>query len=328
MNRIELGTSVKVIGVGGGGTSAVDWMIDMGLSRTEFIAANFDIQSLRLRKATVKLELKSLYPGLTFPEFGDPARIRRRESSMAMREQIRKAIGKADLMFIIAGLGGGTGSGAAPVIAEIAREAGALTVGVVTRPFVFEGKERAKVAEASIKDLSRYVDTLIVIPNDGILKMMDIKEMSVAEAFHLCDERIVQAVQCILGLIFGPCLFTPLSFNDIAPLLRSRRGGPLAGRLGIGWASGKNRVKEATYMAINSPLLEEPFRMASGVLIGIVCSPELPLSEIDEAVGNVVAASKPDARILHNATINNSLKDELRITVVCLYEQHELRIAV
>lgn len=322
-------TIAKVVGVGGAGINAVNRMIDVGLPGLEFIAIDFDWLALERSKAPSKLQLTSLYPRLTFPEFGDPARIRNRESATAGREQIRKTLGDADCVFIVAGLGGGTGTGVAPVIAETARQIGALTVGVVTRPFLFEGKGGTKVAETGIRDLSGHVNTLIVISDECVLKLAEKRKMIVTEALYLVDDNLRCAVQCIVGLTSVPCLFTPPSYNEsVGTILRSKRGESLAGRLGIGMGSGKNRAKEAAHMAITSPLLEEPFKMASGVLIEIICAPEITVSEINEAAKIVVAASRPTARTLYDVTIDKKLKDELCITVVCLYEQHELRIAV
>lgn len=329
MSDISNQTIIKVIGVGGAGTNAVNRMIATGMSGLEFIDIDFSMLSLKKSEAQIKLQLTSIYPPLTFPEFGDPVRIRNRESAVVGREQITRAIGKVDVVVIVGGMGGGTGSGVAPVIAETAIESGALTIGVVTRPFSFEGRGRAAVAEKGINDLRSRVDTLIVISNDGILKMIHTKEMSVTDAFHLSDDYLRRAVQCIVGLVSTPCLPAPPSYNEaVTDFLRSKKGKPLAGRLGIGLASGKNRIKEAVRMAVTSPLLEEPFKMASAILIESICSPEITIAEISEAANIFGASSKPTTRILYTTTVENSSKSELQITVICLYEQHELRVAV
>jgi cell division protein FtsZ len=329
MSEYKLGINTKVIGVGGAGINAVNHIINAGLKEPEYTAIDFDTMALDKSKAPFRLKLESLYPPLTFPEFGDPARIRNRNSAIAERDKIKNVVSNADSILIIAGLGGGTGSGAAPIVSETARETGALTIGVVTNPFSFEGRGRTQVAKAGISDLDKHVDTLIVIPDDGILKTLQKRDTSVTEVFQVSDHNLWRAVQCIVELISAPCLSTPPSFNEsVASLLKSRTGKSLAGRLGTGWASGENRVKEAVQMAITSPLLEEPFEMAGSILILFVCSPKLTVSEIQEGANIIAAASREDAQVIYDISIDNNPKEELYITVVCLYEQNKLRIAV
>lgn len=201
MSESECKTRVKVVGVGGAGIKAVNRMIDAGLSGVEFVAVDFDLAGLRLCKAKVKLELKSLYPGLTFPEFGNPARLRKRESAIAGREQIRDTLGEAGVVLIIAGLGGHTGSGVAPVVAETARQKGAFTIGLVTLPFSFEGRQRCEIAEEVVKELCSRTDILTTISPYRILEMASTQKMSLTEAFDLMDDVLQRATQNILGFI-------------------------------------------------------------------------------------------------------------------------------
>jgi cell division protein FtsZ len=323
------------MGVGGAGINAVNRMIEAGLSGVEFVAIDFDYGALESSKAANKLRLESLYPPLTFPEFGDPPRIRNRESALAGREQIRMAIGKADVVFIIAGMGGGTGSGAAPVIAEAARETGAIAIAVVTRPFGFEGKGRLAVAKTALKDLSRYVDTVIVIPDDGILETAHEKASGLTRAFQAADDILWRTVRCIVGLMSAQCFVIPScpnapnywAINIMENLVRSKQGTLLEGRLGIGLAGGKNRAKEAAQMAMASPLLEESFNMASGVLMLFFCAPDVTLFEINEVADILREASRPSIEIIWDVTLDNSLTDKIYLLVVCLYEKNELKAA-
>ena len=314
MYRNEPGTNIKVIGVSGGGISAVNHMIDVGLPGLEFIAIDFD--------------------GLAL-EIGEPARIRNKESAIARRKQIRKVIGKADVVFIVAGLGGDVGSGMAPVIAEIAKETGALTIAVTTRPFSFEGRGCATVAEHCINDLRSCVDTLIVIPLDGILKMSDNKNLSVDEAFNLADDLLRQAVQCIVTPIAMPysCMTLlehryparryPKNVGDISPLFKAETGRALIGMLTYGWASGENRVANSTRMLISCPFLEKPIKEARAVLAttSVMTKAEIPFPEILDARDTLIALASPDAEVLYSATPVKNQPDDICITAICVYDE-------
>ena len=324
MYRNEPGTSIKVIGVSGGGMNAVNHMIDVGLPGLEFIAIDFDGLTLEKSKAPAKLQLTSLYPRLIFPEFGEPVRIWNKESATARRKQIRKVIGKADVVFIVAGLGGDVGSGIAPVIAETARETGALTIAVTTRPFSFEGRESATVAEHGINELRSCVDTLIVIPLDGILKTSDNKEMTVSEAFDLADDLLWQAVWCIVTPIAMPhsCM-THLDLGDISPLFKAETGRARIGILTYGWASGENQVTNSTRMLISCPFLKKPIKEARAVLatISVMTDPEIPRPEIREARDTLVALANPGAEVLYSATLVENQPGDICITAICVYDE-------
>lgn len=298
---------IKVIGVGGGGSNAVNRMIEFGVRGVEFITANTDAQALQLTKAEQKLQLgEKLTRGLGAggnPEIG-------KKAAEESREMIQNALRGADMVFVTAGMGGGTGTGAAPVIASIAKECGALTVGVVTRPFTFEGRKRAMQAEMGIETLKENVDTLIVIPNDRLLEIVD-KKTPMMEAFREADNVLRQAVQGISDLIAVPGLIN-LDFADVKTIM-TERGSAL---MGIGVASGENRAAEAARKAIMSPLLETSINGARGIIINITGGSNLSLYEVNEAAEIVIAASDPDVNMIFGASIDDSLKDEIKVTVI------------
>jgi cell division protein FtsZ len=298
---------IKVIGVGGGGSNAVNRMIEVGVQGVEFIAVNTDAQALKLSKAPVRLQIgEKLTRGLgagANPEIG-------KKAAEESREMIENALRGADMVFVTAGMGGGTGTGAAPVIAEIARELGALTVGVVTRPFTFEGRKRAAQAESGIAALKEKVDTLIVIPNDRLLEIVD-RNTPMLEAFKEADNVLRQGVQGISDLIAVPGLIN-LDFADVKAIMKER-GSAL---MGIGIASGENRAAEAAKKAICSPLLETSIDGAKGVLMNITGGTNLSLYEVNEAADIVSSAADPDVNMIFGAVINEDLKDEIIVTVI------------
>jgi len=298
---------IKVIGVGGGGSNAVNRMIDSGIQGVEFIAVNTDYQALNLSKAQHKLQIGAkLTRGLgagANPEVG-------KKAAEESREQIENALRGADMVFVTAGMGGGTGTGAAPVIAEIAKELGALTVGVVTRPFTFEGRKRSQQAIQGINALKEKVDTLIVIPNDRLLEIVD-KNTPMLEAFREADNVLRQGVQGISDLIAVPGLIN-LDFADVKTIM-TERGSAL---MGIGIATGENRAAEAAKKAICSPLLETSIDGARGVLLNITGGTNLSLYEVNEAADIVASASDPEVNMIFGAVINENLKDEIVVTVI------------
>ncbi|WP_274363332.1 cell division protein FtsZ [Paenibacillus thermotolerans] len=298
---------IKVIGVGGGGSNAVNRMIDNGVKGVEFITVNTDAQALHLAKSEMKLQLgDKLTRGLgagANPEVG-------KKAAEESREQIINALKGADLVFVTAGMGGGTGTGAAPVIAEIARECGALTVGVVTRPFTFEGRKRQQQAEAGIAALKEKVDTLIIIPNDRLLEIVD-KKTPMLEAFREADNVLRQGVQGISDLIMVPGLIN-LDFADVKTIM-TERGSAL---MGIGRASGENRAAEAAKRAIMSPLLETSIEGARGVIMNITGGADLSLFEVNEAAEIVIASTDPEVNMIFGAIIDESLKEEIKVTVI------------
>lgn len=298
---------IKVVGVGGGGSNAVNRMIAAGLRGVEFISVNTDAQALRLCQAEQKIQIgakltKGLGAGAN-PEIG-------KKAAEESREELAQRLQGADMVFVTAGMGGGTGTGAAPVVAQIAKEAGALTVGVVTRPFSFEGRKRANQAEAGIAELKTKVDTLIIIPNDRLLQVAD-KQTSILEAFRIADDVLRQGVQGISDLIAVPGLIN-LDFADVKTIM-SDAGSAL---MGIGRATGERRAVEAAKMAISSPLLETSIEGARGVLLNITGGTNLGLLEVNEAAEIVAAAADPEANIIFGAVIDDSLKDEIRVTVI------------
>jgi cell division protein FtsZ len=304
---IEQLAQIKVIGVGGGGSNAVNRMIEMGVQGVEFIAVNTDAQALQLSRAEQKLKIgEKLTRGLgagANPEVG-------RKAAEESREQIENALRGADLVFVTAGMGGGTGTGAAPAIADIARQMGALTVGVVTKPFSFEGRKRALQAENGVKALKEKVDTLIVIPNDRLLEIVD-KNTPMLEAFREADNVLRQGVQGISDLIAVPGLIN-LDFADVKTIM-TERGSAL---MGIGVASGENRASEAAKKAIMSPLLETSIDGARGVLLNITGGTNLSLYEVNEAADIVASASDQEVNMIFGAVINENLKDEIIVTVI------------
>ncbi len=298
---------IKVVGVGGGGTNAVNRMVDAGLRGVEFIAVNTDAQALLMCDADVKVHIggkvtKGLGAGAN-PEVG-------REAAEESRDEIREVLKGADMVFVTAGKGGGTGTGGAPVIAELARELGALTVGVVTKPFTFEGRKRASQAEAGIEALSKKVDTLIIIPNDRLLQVVE-KRTSIIEAFKVADDVLRQGVQGITDLITVPGLIN-LDFADVRTIMRNA-GSAL---MGIGLASGENRGVEAAKAAISSPLLESSIEGATGILLNISGGPDMGLFEVNEAAGVIANAADTDANVIFGAVIDDSLGDQIRVTVI------------
>ncbi|TSB46330.1 cell division protein FtsZ [Alkalicoccobacillus porphyridii] len=306
---------IKVIGVGGGGSNAVNRMIENGLQGVEFIAVNTDAQALHLSKAESKYQLggkltRGLGAGAN-PEIG-------KKAAEESREQIEEVLQGADMVFITAGMGGGTGTGAAPVIAEVAKEIGALTVGVVTRPFTFEGRKRQNQAANGIAALKEKVDTLIVIPNDRLLEMVD-KNTPMLEAFREADNVLRQGVQGISDLIATPGLIN-LDFADVKTIM-SDKGSAL---MGIGIATGENRATEAAKKAISSPLLETSVDGAQGVLMNITGGNNLSLYEVHEAAEIVSAASDAEVNMIFGSVINENLKDEIVITIIATgFEDNE-----
>src|ERR671925_1123060 len=298
---------IKVVGVGGGGTNAVNRMVDVGLSGVEFIAVNTDAQALLMADADVKIQIgaqvtRGLGAGAD-PEIGLAA-------AQESRDELKEALKGADMVFITAGEGGGTGTGGAPVVAELGQEIGALIVGVVTRPFGFEGRKRADQAERGIDELRERVDTLIVIENDRLLQVVE-KRTSIVEAFRMADDILRQGVQGITDLITVPGLVN-LDFADVRTIMRDA-GSAL---MGIGVASGENRAGEAARAAVSSPLLEASIEGATGVLLNITGPPDLGLFEVNEAAEVVTSAADQNANVIFGAVIDENLKDEVRVTVI------------
>ena len=299
---------IKVVGVGGGGTNAVNRMVDAGLRGVEFIACNTDAQALAMCDADVKLNIgHELTHGLgagANPEVGHGA-------AAESRDEIKESLKGADMVFVTAGEGGGTGTGAAPVIADIAKsEIGALTVGVVTRPFSFEGTQRARQAQAGIDELGSHVDTLIVIPNEKLLAIVE-RRTTILDAFREADNVLRQGVQGITDLITIPGLIN-LDFADVRTIMRDA-GSAL---MGIGTAGGENRAAEAAKIAISSPLLEESVEGATGILLNISGGHDLGLFEVNEAAEIVQSAADSNSNIIFGAVIDDSLSEEVRVTVI------------
>jgi cell division protein FtsZ len=298
---------IKVVGIGGGGVNAVNRMIEVGLKGVEFIAVNTDAQALLMSDADVKLDVgRELTRGLgagANPDIG-------RQAAEDHAEEIEEVLKGADMVFVTAGEGGGTGTGGAPIVARMARSLGALTIGVVTRPFSFEGKRRADQAEAGIAALRDEVDTLIVIPNDRLLSISD-RQVSVLDAFHSADQVLLSGVQGITDLITTPGLIN-LDFADV----KSVMAGAGSALMGIGSARGDDRAVAAAEMAISSPLLEASIDGAHGVLMNISGGSDLGLFEINEAAQLVADAAHADANIIFGAVIDDALGDEVRVTVI------------
>jgi cell division protein FtsZ len=298
---------IKVVGIGGGGTNAVNRMVDAGLTGVEFIAVNTDAQALMMSDADMKLHIGSAATrGLgagADPAVGQAA-------AQESRDELKEALKGADMVFVTAGEGGGTGTGGAPVLAELAREIGALTVGVVTKPFAFEGRKRAHQAEVGIDSLRERVDTLIVIENDRLLQVVE-KKTSVVEAFRMADDILRQGVQGITDLITVPGLVN-LDFADVRTIMRDA-GSAL---MGIGSASGENRAAEAARAAVSSPLLETSVEGATGILLNITGGPDIGLFEVNEAAEVVTSASDQNANVIFGAVIDDAAGDEVRVTVI------------
>ena len=299
--------NIKVIGVGGGGNNAVNRMVDNQIKGVQFLAVNTENQVLELSKADVTIQIgekvtKGLGAGAN-PQIGE-------EAAQESREEITKALEGADMVFVTAGMGGGTGTGAAPIVAECAKEVGALTVGVVTKPFAFEGKRRRAAAEKGIEFLTQKVDTIIVIPNDKLLQVVD-KKCSVSDAFSKADEVLRQGIKGISDLIQIPGLIN-LDFADVKTIM-TEQGEAL---MGIGIGEGENRAADAAKMAINSPLLETSIDGAKGILLNISGSSELGIFEVNEAAQIISDAADPDANIIFGSVIDESLGDKVQVTVV------------
>ena len=299
--------AIKVVGVGGAGTNAVNRMVDAQLQGVDFIAINTDSQALALSKAPTKIQIgdkltKGLGAGAN-PDVGQRA-------AEESREEISNTIKGSDLVFITCGMGGGTGTGAAPVIAEIARDMGILTIGVVSKPFLFEGRQRMMNAESGIERLKANVDTLVVVPNDRLLSVVT-KGTTMTEAFRIADDTLRQGIQGISDLIAVPAMIN-LDFADVRTVMQSRG---LAHR-GIGLGKGENRMVDAAKQAISSPMLETSIDGARAVLINITGGPDTSIIDINEAAQLITAAADPEANIIFGAGIDENLKDEVKITVI------------
>lgn len=301
------GAVIKVIGVGGAGNNAVNRMIDEGVKGVEFIVANTDIQALQSSNAEIKIQLgPKLTRGLgagSNPDIG-------RKAAEESEEQIAEALRGADMIFVTAGMGGGTGTGAAPVVARIAKEQSALTVGVITRPFTFEGPKRGRFAAEGVSEMKDHVDTLVIISNNRLLEIVD-KKTPMLEAFHEADNVLRQGVQGISDLITAPG-YVNLDFADVKTVMENQ-GSAL---MGIGMASGENRTAEATKKAISSPLLEVSIDGAEQVLLNITGGPDLTLFEAQDASDIVSAASTTEVNIIFGTSINENLGDEVIVTVI------------
>jgi len=298
---------IKVVGIGGGGVNAVNRMIEAGLKGVEFVAVNTDAQALLMSDADVKLDVgRELTRGLgagSDPDVGQKA-------AEEHRDEIEEVLKGADMVFVTAGEGGGTGTGGAPIIAEVAKGLGALTIGVVTRPFSFEGRRRSVQAEKGIEDLRDAVDTLIVIPNDRLLEIAD-ADTSMLAAFRLADDILLHGVAGITDLITTPGLINT-DFADVSAIMRDA-GSAL---MGIGRARGENRALEAARMAVSSPLLEASIDGARGVLLTINGGSDLGLYEVNESAEVIAQAADPDANIIFGTVIDDALGDEVKITVI------------
>ncbi len=299
--------TIKVIGVGGAGCNAVNRMVDNGLRGVEFIAVNTDKQALMLSKAPTKVQIgEKLTKGLgagANPDIG-------KRAAEESREELAQLMQGADLVFVTCGMGGGTGTGAAPIIAELARDQGILTIGVVSKPFLFEGRQRMKNAEKGIAELKTNVDTLVVVPNDRLLQVVN-KATTMTEAFRYADDTLRQGIQGISDLIALPALIN-LDFADVRTVMESRG----LAHMGIGTASGENRLVEAAKAAISSPMLETSIDGARAVLINVTGSQDITLLEVNEAAQIIQQAADPEANIIFGAGIDDSLTDEVRITVI------------
>ena len=303
----ETVVKIKVIGVGGGGNNVVNRMVRSGAKGVDFVAVNTDKQALNISSATYKIQIgEKLTHGQgagSDPEVG-------RKSAEESRAQIAKALEDTDMVFITAGMGGGTGTGGAPIVAEIAREAGILTVGVVTKPFGFEGRRRMQQAEKGIAALSDKVDSLVIIPNERLKHATD-QKITFANAFEIADDVLKQAVQSISDLI-RETGFINLDFADVSAVMKDAG----LAHMGVGRAAGKGKAEEAARMAISSPLLETSITGAHGVLINITGSADIGLEEVEQAASLVQAAVHPDANTIFGATFDENMDDEIRVTVI------------
>ena len=299
--------AIKVIGVGGAGTNAVNRMVDAGLRGVDFIAVNTDKQALTLSKAPIQVQIgEKLTKGLgagANPEVGQKA-------AEESREEIANKIKGSDLVFVTCGMGGGTGTGAAPIIAETAREMGILTIGVVSKPFLFEGRQRMKNAESGIEKLKANVDTLVVVPNDRLLSVVT-KGTTMTDAFRIADDTLRQGIQGISDLIAVPSLIN-LDFADVRTVMQSRG----LAHMGIGIGKGESRMVDAAKQAISSPMLETSIDGARAVLINITGGPDTSIIDINEAAQLITAAADPEANIIFGAGIDENMTDEVKITVI------------
>lgn len=301
--------SIKVVGCGGGGNNAVNRMVDAGLRGVEFISINTDRQALALSNANTKIQIgEKLTKGLgagAVPEVG-------RRAAEESREEIAQALKGADLVFVTAGMGGGTGTGAAPIIAQIAHDKGILTVGVVTKPFKFEGANRMRQAEMGIANLTDKVDSLIIIPNDR-LKFVTDQKITFANAFGIADDVLKQAVSSISELVgYSEHVIINLDFADVSAIMKD------AGHahMGVGTAAGRDKAEQAAMAAVSSPLLETSINGATGVLINVAGSSELALDDVETAANIVMEAANPEANIIFGAAFDDNLEDEMRVTVI------------
>ncbi len=304
---IEQYAHIKVVGVGGGGSNAINRMVEAGVQGVEFIAVNTDAQALHMSKADVKIQIGAkLTRGLgagANPEIG-------RKAAEESQEQLKKHISGADMVFVTAGMGGGTGTGATPLIAELAREGGALTVGVMTKPFSFEGRRRALYAEKGIENIRDKMDTLIIIPNDRLYQVVE-ERTPIVEAFRIADDVLRQAVQGLSDLIIHPGLIN-LDFADVQTIMKET-GSAL---MGIGRAKGESRATEAARIAINSPLLETSIEGAKGVILNVTGGPDLSISEATEAANLIKEYADKEVNLIYGLVINPELNDEVCITVI------------
>jgi cell division protein FtsZ len=318
--EIETFAKIKVIGVGGSGGAAINRMIKSQIKGVEFLAINTDVQALHQSQANVKLHIgkmttRGLGAGMD-PEVGAKA-------AEESQNEVRELIKGADMVFITCGLGGGTGTGAAPVVAGMAKEAGALTVAVVTRPFAFEGAQRSEIAERGFNNLRDRVDAIVTIPNDRILQIID-KKTSILDAFKICDDVLRQGVAGIAEIITMPGLIN-VDFADVKTIMRDT-GSAL---MGIGSGSGENRAVEAAKAAISSPLLELSIEGAKGILFTISGGADLGMHEINEAAKIITQSADPNAKVIFGATVNDELKDEVKITVIATgFSDREVRKVV
>jgi cell division protein FtsZ len=298
---------IKVVGIGGGGVNAVNRMVEAGLRGVEFVAVNTDAQTLLMSDAEVKLDIgRETTRGLgagSDPEVG-------RRAAEEHREEMEELLKGSDMVFITAGEGGGTGTGGAPIIAELARKAGALTIGVVTRPFGFEGRKRATQADLGISELKKAVDTLIVVPNDRLLQVSD-PHTPIVDAFRMADQVLYQGVEGITSLITTPGLIN-LDFADVKAVML----GAGSALMGIGHASGENRAEDAAKSAVSSPLLESSIEGARGVLLSIAGPTDLTLHEVNKAADAITRVAHPDANIIFGAVVDDALGEEVRVTVI------------
>ena len=299
--------NIKVIGVGGGGNNVVNRMVRSGTKGVDFVAVNTDKQALNVSSANYKIQIgEKLTHGQgagSDPEVG-------RKSAEESRNQIAKALEDTDMVFITAGMGGGTGTGAAPIVAEAAKEQGILTVGVVTKPFAFEGKRRMKQAEAGISELREKVDSLVIIPNDRLKHATD-QKITFANAFEIADDVLKQAVQSISDLI-KETGFINLDFADVTAIMKDAG----LAHMGVGRAAGKGKAEEAARMAVTSPLLETSINGARGILINITGSMDIDMEEVEQAASLVQSMVDPDAITIFGATFDETMEDEIRVTVI------------